>query len=121
MIRTRIADCGLFEREFLKLTGVTHRTLERWNKTGAPKWVYSMLDLLAGTVPGCEGWRSYKNTIVDADGNEYGINEVRALFFYRSMAKTCIFGSETQSAINDSVICFDDNLIELISYNNEVS
>ena len=121
MIRTRIAKCGLFEREFLELAGVTAQTLKRWNKYGVLKWVYSMLNLLAGNIKGCPGWRSYSNTIVDPDGNKYGLNEIRALFYYRSIDKFCVFRRETPSAINDSVICFDDNLIELISFNNEVS
>lgn len=100
MIKTIIANCGLFESEFLKLAGVSKQTLNRWNKDGAPIWVHSMLKLLNGNIPSCPGWSSCGGVIFDPDGNSYDLNEIRALFYLRCCYKDFIRSSPS-FAIND--------------------
>lgn len=77
--------------EFLRLFNISERTYQRWNKQ-PPAHIVELLRLInqhSPRRPECwNNWFYDRHFLVDPEGNEYSINEIRAIFWNRQLIES---------------------------------
>lgn len=90
-LRFRLA--GLTVERWCQLTGVTPRTVARWQAEGsAPAWAVLLCRLMGGCVdglpaagPSWAGWRVVGDALYGPDGESVTLGEVRAVPWQRQL------------------------------------